>query len=250
MISNTLRWQTLLVLTLVVMAGWPRYEAAPRLSIWRSGSPAAPKRELIATPQGQRTLDAEPARTRRSRAVTRVEETTEEESLSAVQRATELQRTRLDDAPMTIEESGARLNLISGRARTVTGDPVRYARLVLRNTSTGLVQARTTADQEGRFAFLDVIPSGYVVELVGMDGSVIASSELVAVNNGDARQTTIRVAANSTVRAIFGSALGNTTGSTPGGLIMGASAAETIAQAAAAGGSAMTTPGNEQSPRF
>lgn len=99
---------------------------------------------------------------------------------------------------------GTNLNAIVGRARTLTNQPVPYGRVVLRNTSTGLIEARATADQDGRFTFVDVIPSSYVVELVGADGSVIASSELVSIGEGDRRQATIRLASNSTVRALFG----------------------------------------------
>jgi hypothetical protein len=181
MTLTTFRVQTGAVLTLVLLVGWPRFAPAPDLTIWRSDSPIAPRPELIRDEIRRRTAAAagQSGRTKRGQAV--------------------------PGEPRTLADIDARLNAIVGRARTLGNQPVPHARVALRNTRTGLIDARTTADQEGRFMFRDVSETGYVVELIDADGTVIASSDLVAIHNGDMTQATIRVVANTTVRAVFGS---------------------------------------------
>ena len=99
---------------------------------------------------------------------------------------------------------GARVNAIVGRARTNLNRPVPYARLILRNLITGEIEARAVADAEGKFTFIDVGLSGYIIELLGADGSVVASSETVAVENGHLKQATVRVAGAASVKALYG----------------------------------------------
>ena len=94
---------------------------------------------------------------------------------------------------------GARLNAIVGRARTTLNSPVPNARLRLRNTATGRIEARGFADENGQFAFLDLEPSGYIVELLGPAGQVLATSEYLPVSRGDLRNTTVRVAVGGPV---------------------------------------------------
>ena len=113
--------------------------------------------------------------------------------------------------PLEVLQAGGSINAIMGRARTSLNTPIPYARLVLRNIRTGAIEARATANEEGRYTFLDVQSSAYVVELIGPDGSVIAASEMVALAIGDVRETTVRVAANArAAAAAFGGRLAGT----------------------------------------
>jgi hypothetical protein len=173
------------VTALVIIAGWPQLRPFTEVTVWASRA-NAPRPELV-------TRDAR-VRAAQANLAGRANRTTR----STV-------GPRAIDEPSDLTSAGARLNAIVGRARTLTNQPVPYGRMVLRNIRSGLVEARTTADEEGRFSFIDAPQSGYLIELVGADGTVIASSDLIGLNNGDFRRTVIRVAANSTVRAIFGS---------------------------------------------
>ena len=106
---------------------------------------------------------------------------------------------------------GAKVNALIGLAHTSLNTPIPYARVLLRDIKTGQIEARATANDKGRFSFLDVGASSYIVELIGSDGSVVAASELVAMNRGDIRETDIRIAATeTTVRTSFGSTLSAT----------------------------------------
>ena len=206
--SRKLRMQGAAVVALVLLVGWPRYRPLPEVTVWRSNSPAAPAPRLLA--QDPRVLAAQsatrtarigqgtlaPSGSARARVIT---------PNAAVQSAIDQPTS---EAPAeTLRQMGAKANAIVGRAMTDLGQRVPYARLLLRNTITGQIEARAVADQNGTFSFADVNPSGYVIEMVGADGSVLASSELVGVSNGDLKQTTIRISGNSTTRAIFGNVL-------------------------------------------
>jgi hypothetical protein len=175
---NRLRFrvQVAAVAALVVLVGWPRFRPAPAVTVWASRAPA---------PQPELVLD-DP----RVRAA--------EDSGSSFARA-------IPDEPRSISDLGAKVDAIVGRARTLANQPVPYARVTLRDASSGRIAARTTADRSGRFVFLDVTSGGYVLELTGADGSAIATSGLVTVSDGDLQQATVRLAANSSVRAVFGS---------------------------------------------
>lgn len=105
---------------------------------------------------------------------------------------------------------GGKFNAILGRARTALNSPMPGAVLVLRSLNTGLVEARATANEAGEFLFLDVMPSEYVVELIGADGEVNATSESLLVDVGDLVQTTVRGASQSVLKALFGSVMQGT----------------------------------------
>jgi len=115
------------------------------------------------------------------------------------------------DTPIHVAALGGKVNALVGVAQTSVHMPIPYARVLLRNLSTGKVEARATANDEGRFSFLDVDASSYIIELLGPAGSVIAASEIVAIGRGDVRQTTIRtIAAAPVVAAAFGNTLTGT----------------------------------------
>ena len=105
---------------------------------------------------------------------------------------------------------GGKFNAILGRARTALNSPMPGALLVLRSLNTGLVEARATANESGEFLFLDVMPSEYVVELLGARGEVNATSESLAIDVGDLVQTTVRGTSQSALKALFGSVMHGT----------------------------------------
>jgi hypothetical protein len=136
--------------------------------------------------------------------------------------------------PAAVVALGGRVNAILGDVRTLQDVPLGRARLVLRDVRTGLVEAWATADDSGRFAFVDVMPSGYVVELIGSDGMVAATSEFISVGAGDLRQTQVRLAGR--------------TGLAPFGAL-GATAPAQTAAAAAGGARAVAEPARTISPQ-
>jgi hypothetical protein len=142
---------------------------------------------------------------------------------------------------------GALIARITGRARNALSQAVPFARLVLRSLDTGDVVAKTTADENGEFSFGDLSPTGYVVELLGADGSVIAASEIVAATSGGSQEANIRVSGDRTPRAVFG---GITRVSTNGGNAMSETASEAIARAARRGATQTQQPGTTTSPRL
>lgn len=89
---------------------------------------------------------------------------------------------------------GAKINGILGYTRMSTNEAIPFARVWLRNVRTGEIEARAVADRFGKFLFLDIRPTGYVVELIdGPDGTVIAASALVSVGIGELHRTTLFV---------------------------------------------------------
>lgn len=200
--------QAFFILLLIVMVSWPQYRPVRAASIWRYTPDAlarAQAEEL--TPF---TYEEDTRATRR---------TTVDFSGNSVAGAvtSERRRTNIEDAsrvftpPAAVTEAGGQINALLGRARTSLNTPIPYARVLLRNIRTGAIEKRATANEEGRYTFLDVGDSAYIVELIGSDGSVVAASEMVSMAAGDLRETTVRVSANANATAAtFGNRLGGT----------------------------------------
>jgi hypothetical protein len=203
--------QVVAVATLTTAVGWPKYRPAPRPRVWVVNGPAVPARD--AALQDARLLSAQDEAARR-RARAGVPSRSDgpagpvasgpDTSLQPQQSLTS------DEEARQLRALGAFSNALVGRAITDTGQRVPYARLILRNTITGQIEGRVVADQNGNFTFTDVSGNGYVIEMVGADGSVVASSGIVSISNGDLKQTTVRITGNSTMRAIFGNVLPTT----------------------------------------
>jgi hypothetical protein len=96
---------------------------------------------------------------------------------------------------------GASINAIVGYARTSANEAIPFARVWLRNVRTGEIEARAVADQLGQFLFLDIYPSGYVVELIGPEGAVLAATPLLSIGTGELRETTLFVSVGGPRRA-------------------------------------------------
>jgi hypothetical protein len=213
----TLLLQLTLVVGLTAAVGVPQFREPVRaVTIWRTGGPLTPRPELVSSDSRFTYGETGPgARAGGSSSGTG----------QASDARRELQRQSADGTRNTGSNSravgGAAAGrvLISGRASTALNQPVPFARVLLRNIRTGEIQAQVTADSGGRFSFGDVLSSGYVIEMVGTDGAVIAASGLLSGNSGGIQQATLRVSGNSTARALFGStgsSAGATTGSTLG----------------------------------
>jgi len=115
------------------------------------------------------------------------------------------------NTPIAVAALGGKFNALVGVAQTSLNIPIPYARVVVRNIYSGKIEARATANDIGRFSFLDLDPSSYVVELRGAGGSVVAASEVVPLGQGDVRQTTVRtIAAAPDIAAAFGNRLTGT----------------------------------------
>lgn len=108
--------------------------------------------------------------------------------------------------PPVVRFLGGRLNAIVGAARTSLDAPMAFARVVLRSLGTGAVEARGVADEHGRFTFLDVVPGGYLVELVDEQGRVIAASGPIVIGVNEVRETVVRPSGRR-VLAAFGGVL-------------------------------------------
>ncbi|HVZ22145.1 MAG TPA: carboxypeptidase-like regulatory domain-containing protein [Vicinamibacterales bacterium] len=204
--------QVVAVATLTTMVGWPKYRPAPRPRVWFVNGPAVPAPGAVL--QDARLLSAQDeAAARRQARLASADTSARAAAAAAASENTllqSLQSASTSDDAQQLRALGALSNALVGRAITDTGQRVPYARLILRNTLTGQIEGRAVADQNGNFTFTDVLGAGYVIEMVGADGSVVATSGVVAINNGDLKQTTVRITGNSTMRAIFGNVLPTT----------------------------------------
>jgi hypothetical protein len=103
--------------------------------------------------------------------------------------------------------AGGKLSALRGVARTSLNASIPYARVVLRNIRTGQVLAQAMANADGQFTFTDVEANSYIVELLGADGAVVATSSMLTIARGELRLTEVRVAAAA---AAVKASLGNT----------------------------------------
>src|SRR5262245_59816234 len=134
---------------------------------------------------------------------------------------------------------GTRGNIFS----TIQGNAVTSANSALANSTVRLRDARfghivdaTTTDSSGTFAFRTLEPGNYIVEVMGNDQTVLAASQLISVNAGDAVTAIVKLPFRVPP---FAGVLGN---SAP-------SAAAVTAEAAASGVLATTVAGTETSNR-
>jgi hypothetical protein len=202
--------QAAIVLMMVAFVSWPQFRPVLRpvgaQSVWRYG-PSDAQQALAA--DAARYSDTGVIR-RTSVPVGRPRFTTDlpEPQVGSAQGAGNLGADATWYTPQAVAMLGGKLNALVGLARTSLNAPIPYARLLLRNIRTGQVMARTTANEQGQFSFLDLDSSQYIVELVGLDGSVVASSQMVALARGDVMQTEVRSAASAAaVRATLGNSL-------------------------------------------
>jgi hypothetical protein len=188
--------QTLLVFGIIALVSWPEIRQPRPLSVWRY----VPDLEQTVEAEELAAFSATAEERRRSGYSTDVtlggNAPLAPGGVDRRLRPGERPQMAIN-LPVDILALGAKVNAVMGRARTSLNTPIPYARLILRDIRTGAIIGRVTANEEGRYSFLDVGASAYVVELIGPDGSVVAASEMVAMAPGDVRETTVRVGANA-----------------------------------------------------
>jgi hypothetical protein len=190
--------QAIVVLAMVSFASWPQFRPVRGQSIWQY-SPAA---ALEA-----RTIDA--ARYSGSAVASRddhfrSERPSSTELGSAPHGPSAADTARLEFTPGAIAALGGKDNALVGLAQNSLNAAIPRARVVLRDIRTGEALQQTTADELGQFSFVDLEASEYVVELLGPDGAVAATSEVVKTSKGGLLRTVVRVAAAAaTVAAVL-----------------------------------------------
>jgi hypothetical protein len=201
--------QTAIVLTMVAFVSWPQFRPVRAQSVWRYMPSAA---QQARTDDAAQYSDAAGATRRTSVGAGQATFTTNvpQTQTDAERRAGELAARTLF-TPEPVAALGGKVNALIGMALTSLNVPIPHAKVVLRNVRTGQVQARATTNEQGRFSFLDLDASSYIVELLGADGSVVAASQMVVLVRGDVRQTDVRAAASAaTIAASFDNALTGT----------------------------------------
>jgi hypothetical protein len=83
--------------------------------------------------------------------------------------------------------------VVRGRALSATDAPLPNAAIRLRDARLGRVMASVKTNDEGAFEFLSVDPGSYIIELIGADQSIQATSALLHVNAGDTAETIVRL---------------------------------------------------------
>jgi hypothetical protein len=103
-------------------------------------------------------------------------------------------------APSGVRRAEALRPLTGGRDTRVIGSvidirqqPVAYARVQLRNLLIGVVEQEMIADANGEYEFTGANPSTYVVEMVVVDGQVVALSNAGTVGSYQTLQTVVQL---------------------------------------------------------
>jgi hypothetical protein len=105
-------------------------------------------------------------------------------------------RTSAGAAPSRPLLAGTRthaFSTIQGNALTSTNGQLPDSLVRLRDARTGRIVDMQMTDKAGLFAFKTVDPGTYVVELVGNDQTVLAASQLLDVNAGEALSAVVKL---------------------------------------------------------
>ena len=129
----------------------------------------------------------------------------------------------------------AALNTIQGTALNADNTPLADTAVRLRDARSGRIVNTAATDKAGLFTFRSVEPGSYVVEVLGPEHNVIAASQMLNVNDGDALTAVVKLPFRLQP---FAGVLGHTA----------ASAALVIATAAASGVLATQIAGQATSP--
>ena len=197
--------QAAIVLALIVLVSWPETRRLGAGALWPSRRPIA-----------ARSSDAEGGRRGSAGGRYLIGYGSASEATLGANGASALYQKLYDNdveggrrkrTPADVLSRGGKINGIIGYARTALNAPIPFARVVLRNLATGEVEGKGFANEHGEFTFLDVMPGkGYIVELLDASGNVIATSELIAIDVSDLRETLVRMTGQPL--ANFGGATG------------------------------------------
>ena len=191
--------QAAIILAMVLFVSWPQFRPVRAQSVWRYAPATAQQPRADDAAKSSDALLVRPASARVG--TPRYTPDVREPDVETTQNAGTIKYDPAFYTPEPIAALGGKLNALVGFARTFVNMPIPYAKVLLRNLRTGQVQARATANDKGQFSFLDLDTSLYIVELLGADGSVVASSEMLTLARGDVRQTEVRAAATATLLA-------------------------------------------------
>jgi len=100
------------------------------------------------------------------------------------------------DAPSRVAVAKVKprgLTTIQGNALDSTNGQMRNVMVRLRDARFGRIVDTQLTDQAGLFAFKAVDPGTYIVEMVSNDQSVLAASQLLNVNAGDAVSAVVKL---------------------------------------------------------
>ena len=85
------------------------------------------------------------------------------------------------------------VTVIQGNALTATNGQVTNAVVRLRDARFGGIVGTQVTDKSGLFAFKAVDPGSYIVELMANDHTVMAASQLLNVNSGEAVSAVLKL---------------------------------------------------------
>ena len=82
---------------------------------------------------------------------------------------------------------------IQGNALSSTNGPLSNVAVRLRDARFGRISDTQLTDESGLFAFKAVEPGTYIVEIMGNDSNVLAASQLLNVNAGEAVSAVVKL---------------------------------------------------------
>ncbi|HEY2907342.1 MAG TPA: carboxypeptidase-like regulatory domain-containing protein [Vicinamibacterales bacterium] len=85
------------------------------------------------------------------------------------------------------------LTTIRGNALDSMGGPMANAPVRLRDARSGHIVDAQKTDKAGVFEFRGVDPGSYIVEILGPDSTVLAASQLLTVEAGDAASAVVKL---------------------------------------------------------
>jgi hypothetical protein len=103
--------------------------------------------------------------------------------------------TALDAAPRVLASKAKQsaLTMIQGNALDSTNGQLRNTIVRLRDARFGRIVDTQLTDKSGLFAFRAIDPGSYVVEIMANDQSILAASQLLTVNAGDAVSAIVKL---------------------------------------------------------
>jgi hypothetical protein len=100
---------------------------------------------------------------------------------------------RAGGAPMLSTKRPDLVSAIHGNALSSTNGQLANAVVRLRDARFGKILGNQVTDRLGLFEFEGVEPGTYIVELIGADETVIAASQLLSVNAGEAVSAVVKL---------------------------------------------------------
>jgi len=110
---------------------------------------------------------------------------------------------------------------IQGNALTSTNGPLNEVTVRLRDARFGHIVSSQFTDKSGQFAFKGVEPGSYIVEVIANEQTVVAASQLLNVNGGEAVSAVVKLPFRIPP---FAGLLGNSTTPSAGAIAMQAAA--------------------------